>query len=90
MSAGRLYAVAQGLDVTLDYFFEGVELPAASQPNLDLLFENDKQVIALVRSFIQIPDGETRSAVTRFVNTVAKAKVPPAQPRTKRRAKRKS
>ncbi len=90
ISAGRVYAAARHLGVTLDYFFEGVELPAASQPNPDLLFENDKQVITLVRSFVQISDADTRSAVTSFVNSVAKAEAPQAKPRKKPGAKSKS
>ena len=90
LSAGRAYTAAQHLGVTLDYFFEGAELPAASQPNPDLLFENDKQVIALVRSFVQISDADTRSAVTSFVNSVAKAEPPQAKPRKRPGAKRRS
>ena len=88
VSAGRLYAAAQHLGVTFDYFFEGVELPAARRPVQDLLFKNDKQVIALVRSFIQISDDGTRSAVTSFVHSVAEAEA--ARPRKKPGAKRKS
>lgn len=88
VSAGRLYAAAQHLGVTFDYFFEGVELPAARRPNLDLPFKNDKQVIALVRKFIQISDDGARSALVSLVGAMAKA--PQAKPRKKRRAKRKS
>ncbi len=89
ISAGRVYAAAQHLGVTLDYFFEGVELPVASQPNHDSLFENDKQVIALVRGFIQISDAYTRSNVASLVNSIAKIGSAPVKPRRKRRAKRK-
>ena len=88
VSAGRLYAAAQHLGVTFDYFFEGVELPAARRPNLDLPFKNDKQVIALVRKFIQISDDGARSALVSLVGAMAEA--PQAKPRKKRRAKRKS
>ncbi len=88
VSAGRLYAAAQHLGVTFDYFFEGVELPAARRPNLDLPFKNDKQVIALVRKFIQISDDGARSALVRLVGAMAEA--PQAKPRKKRRTKRKS
>ncbi len=73
VSAGRLYDMAQHLGVTLDYFVEGVELPAANQPTPELLVKTDKQVIALVRSFIQISDGSTRSAVAGLISTIAKA-----------------
>ena len=83
ISAGRAYAAAQHLGVPLDYFFEGAELQPASRPDLDPLFENDKQMIALVRSFVQISDADTRSAVTSFVHSLAKAKVPPAKARKK-------
>ncbi len=88
VSAGRLYAAAQHLGVTFDYFFEGVELPAAKQPISELLFKNDKQVIALVRKFIQISDDGARSALVSLVGAMAKA--PRAKPRKKRRPKRKS
>ena len=88
VSAGRLYKMARHLNVTLDYFFEDAGLPAASQPNLDLPFKNDKQVIALVRKFIQISDDGARSAVVSLVGAMAEA--PQAKPRKKRRAKRKS
>lgn len=88
VSAGRLYAAAQHLGVTFDYFFEGVELPAARRPNLDLPFKNDKQVIALVRKFIQISDDGARSALVSLVGAMAEA--PQAKPRKKRRTKRKS
>ncbi len=73
VSAGRLYAVARHLGVTFDYFFEGVGSPAARQPIPELLFKNDKQVIALVRGFNQISDDGTRSAVARLISTIAKA-----------------
>ncbi len=88
VSAGRLYAAAQYLGVAFDYFFDGAELPAARQPNLDLPFKNDKQVIALVRRFIQISDDGARSALVGLAGAMAEA--PQAKPRKKRRAKRKS
>ncbi len=90
VSVGRLYAMARHLGVTLDYFFEGVGLPTAKQPISELLFKNDKQVIALVRSFIQISDADTRSAVTSLVGSIAKAEATQAKPRKKPGAKRKS
>ncbi len=90
VSAGRLYNMARHLGVTPDYFFEGVELPAASQPTQEMAVRHDMQVIALVRSFIQISDADTRSNVTSLVNSIANAEPPQAKPRKKRRAKRKS
>ena len=88
MSAGRLFNMARHLDVTLDYFFEGLGLPAARKPTLDMSVRHDKQVIALVRKFIQISDDEERTALVGLVGAMAEA--PQAKPRKKRRAKRKS
>ncbi len=90
VSAGRLYNMARQLDVTPDYFFEGVELPAASQPTQEMAVRYDMQVIALVRGFVQISDADTRSNVTSLVNSIAKGEALQAKPRKKRRAKRKS
>ncbi len=90
VSAGHLYAVTQHLSTTLDYFFEGVELPPAKRLIPDLLGRHDKQVIALVKSFIQISDADTRSAVTSLVGSIAKSEAPQVRPRKRPRAKRKS
>ena len=88
VSAGRLFNMARHLDVTLDYFFEGLGLPAARKPTLDMSIRHDKQVIALVRRFIQISDDGERSALVSLAGAMAEA--PQAKPRKKRRAKRKS
>ena len=90
VSAGRLYAMARHLGVTLDYFVEGLELSAARQPIPELLFKNDKQVIALVRSFIQISDDGTRSAAVGLVSAIAKAEAPQTKPQKKPSARRHS
>ena len=73
VSASRLFGMAQRMGVTPDYFFEGVELPAAGQPTTEVLGKYDRQVVALVRSFIQISDSGTRSAVVGLVSTLANA-----------------
>jgi len=88
VSAGRLYNMARHLDVTLDYFFEGLGLPAARKPTLDMSIRHDKQVIALVRKFIQISDDGARSALVGLAGAMAEA--PQSKPRKKRKAKRKS
>ena len=88
VSAGRLYDMARYLGVTLDYFFEGLGLPAARKPTQEMSVRHDKQVIALVRRFIQISDDGERSAVVSLVGAMAEA--PQAKPRKKQRAKRKS
>ena len=88
VSAGRLFNMARHLDVTLDYFFEGLGLPAARKPTLDMSIRHDKQVIALVRKFIQISDDGARAALVGLAGAMAEA--PQTKPRKKRRAKRKS
>ncbi len=90
VSSGRLYKMARYLDVALDYFFEGLELPTASRPTLEMSVRYDKQVIELVRGFIQISNADTRSAVTGLVNSIAKGEAPQAKPRKKRGARSKS
>ena len=50
ISAGRLYDLAQGLRVTVGYFFKGAGSPAR-KPAPDPPGRHDRQVVALVDSF---------------------------------------
>ncbi len=90
VSAGRLYAMAQRLNVTPDYFFEGVELPSSKQIIPDLLGRHDNQVIALVKGFTQISDDGTCSAIAGLVGLLAESEAPQTKPRKRPKAKRKS
>ena len=87
VSAGRLYAAAQHLGVTFDYFFEGLELSAAIQPDAELLGKNDTQLMALVRNFTQISDARARSAVVSLVGAMVTAEAAQAEPRRKPKGK---
>ena len=65
ISASRLWDIAQALDVSISFFFEGFEddaAPAQSTADLpergDLLA--DKEALELVRSYYAIPEAQRR------------------------------
>jgi transcriptional regulator with XRE-family HTH domain len=63
ISASRLWDIAQALDVSISFFFEGFEgegeaAPAAAGERGDLLA--DKEALELVRSYYAIPEAQRR------------------------------
>jgi transcriptional regulator with XRE-family HTH domain len=64
ISASRLWDIAQALDVSISFFFEGfgsdegIEAPAAEVQRGDLLA--DKEALELVRSYYSIPEAQRR------------------------------
>jgi transcriptional regulator with XRE-family HTH domain len=65
ISASRLWDIAQALDVSISFFFEGFEgeggdtaHPAAMPERGDLLA--DKEALELVRSYYAIPEAQRR------------------------------
>jgi len=64
ISASRLWDIAQALDVSISFFFEGFEgegdaaMPAAMPERGDLLA--DKEALELVRSYYAIPEEQRR------------------------------
>ena len=65
ISASRLWDIAQALDVSISFFFEGFEgeaggtaRPAAMPERGDLLA--DKEALELVRSYYAIPEAQRR------------------------------
>lgn len=67
ISASRLWDIAQALDVSISFFFEGFEseqstpttaAPAAETHRGDLLA--DKEALELVRSYYAIPEAQRR------------------------------
>ena len=65
ISASRLWDIAQALDVSISFFFEGFEgeggrdaRPAAMAERGDLLA--DKEALELVRSYYAIPEAQRR------------------------------
>ncbi len=59
VSASRLWDIAESLDVTIAFFFEGLaEGEGAAKPAHDLLA--DKEALELVRSYYAIPEAQRR------------------------------
>ncbi len=65
ISASRLWDIAQALDVSISFFFEGFEgdtgdaaIPTAIPERGDLLA--DKEALELVRSYYAIPEAQRR------------------------------
>jgi transcriptional regulator with XRE-family HTH domain len=59
VSASRLWDIAESLDVTIAFFFEGLaDAEGAAKPANDLLA--DKEALELVRSYYAIPEAQRR------------------------------
>jgi transcriptional regulator with XRE-family HTH domain len=59
VSASRLWDIAEALDVTIAFFFEGLgDAAAAARPEADLMA--DKEALELVRSYYAIPEAQRR------------------------------
>lgn len=77
ITASRLLALAERLEVPVTYFFAG--LPGAAAPEDDgeevLALGRSRPVVELTRSFHQIRDDGVRLAITGLVRTVAERQV---------------
>ncbi|MGL5012329.1 MAG: helix-turn-helix domain-containing protein [Paracoccaceae bacterium] len=59
VSASRLWDVAEALDVTIAFFFDGLaDVDGAPKTSRDLLA--DKEALELVRSYYAIPEAQRR------------------------------
>ncbi len=58
VSASRLWDIAEALDVTIAFFFDGLADGAAVRPDADLMA--DKEALELVRSYYAIPEAQRR------------------------------
>ncbi len=69
VSAGRLYEIAQRLEVDIGYFFEGLQPNKESEP----LGHGGKNraTIELVRNFNEITDPSVRASVTGLLKSLA-------------------
>lgn len=70
VSAGRLFQIAQRLETTVGYFFEGLERGGYSS---DPIGANARPTIELVRNFNAIQNPSTRAAVAQLVRAVSGA-----------------
>lgn len=58
VSASRLYDIAHEMDVTVGFFFEGLEGSETTKPASDLL--GDKEALELIRAYYSIPETQRR------------------------------
>ncbi len=69
VSSGRLYEIANKLEVEISHFFDGLE-PATSAKPMEHGGKN-RSTIELVRNFAEIEDLELRSAVSGLIKSLA-------------------
>ena len=60
VSASRLWDVADVLDVTISFFFEGLDDKREAQRIIEGDLSADKQAMEIVRSYYAIPEGQRR------------------------------
>jgi len=63
VSASRLWDIAHAMDVSISFFFEGLEGDAAENANADSPLGDllaDKEALELVRSYYAIPENQRR------------------------------
>jgi transcriptional regulator with XRE-family HTH domain len=69
VSSGRLYEIAQKLEVDIAHFFDGLEPTAPSRP-MEHGGKN-RATIELARNFTEIDDGELRAAISGLIKSLA-------------------
>lgn len=70
VSAGRLFEIAQILEVPVGAFYEG--LPAHSQDEVPVFaIEREKMMLELARNFAGITNGQHQEAVSRLARALA-------------------
>jgi transcriptional regulator with XRE-family HTH domain len=72
LAAGRLYQIAQALDVEVGYFFEGVETESAIRPN-----PQQRMLLELARNFVALPSRRHQEALCTLVRVLANAELAP-------------
>jgi transcriptional regulator with XRE-family HTH domain len=69
ISAGRLYAIAEALEVTMDYFFNDVEdLGVNLNDNID---EGKRMCIEIAKNFMNINNKDYKTAINALVRIIA-------------------
>ncbi len=74
ISASRLYELAQMFDVSVSYFYEGME-EGKSAPDDTL---TKRETLELVRAYYNITDPALRDCIRKMTQAVAKLERPPA------------
>lgn len=63
VSASRLWDISEAMDVSVNFFFEGIEQEVASAGSSDSVpadLMGDKEALDLVRSYYSIPENQRR------------------------------
>ncbi|SPJ23834.1 helix-turn-helix domain-containing protein [Palleronia abyssalis] len=60
VSASRLWDIAEALDVTISFFFEGLDTEAATGEDAQRDFMTDREAMELIRSYYAIPEAQRR------------------------------
>lgn len=80
IGAGRLYMIAEFLDVPVQYFFEGLEADATPRTTIVASGERNSELVALNDAFRSITDPDTRRSVVALVCSLAAAEPEPTRP----------
>jgi transcriptional regulator with XRE-family HTH domain len=72
LAVGRLYQIAQALDVEVGYFFAGVETESAIRPN-----PQQRMLLELARNFVALPSRRHQEALCTLVRVLANAELAP-------------
>ena len=73
IGAGRLYMIADFLDVPVQYFFEGLDEGTAPRTSPNGVGERNSELVALNDAFRSITDPDTRRSVVALVCSLAAA-----------------
>lgn len=71
IGAGRLYLIADFLDVPVQFFFEGLREAQAVPQNGVRLGRRGEELAQLEQAFLSIDDGDTRRSVVALVRSLA-------------------
>jgi transcriptional regulator with XRE-family HTH domain len=71
IGAGRLYMIAEYLEVPVQYFFEGLLSPETQPANGMRVGRRGEELAQLEQAFLSIDDGDTRRSVVALVRSLA-------------------
>ena len=68
LAVGRLYQIAQALDVEVGYFFKGIKTERGFRPN-----PQQHRLLELIRDFVAMPSRRHQEALCTLARTLANA-----------------
>ena len=71
IGAGRLYMIAEYLEVPVQFFFEGLREAEAAPPNGIRAGRRGEELAQLEQAFLSIDDADTRRSVVALVRSLA-------------------